>query len=165
MLFVDEIELQVTAGRGGPGSVSFHRERYVPKGGPDGGDGGRGGDVVVEVDPHLGTLLDLRYKKQIRAGHGGHGSGRMKAGANGADAVIRVPAGTMVFVRLEVEGSAIEAFNKAWRIDLAMRYTEAPEQFGEQDGENVIGLSGETFHDPTSDRQIRYLVRNSVASF
>lgn len=97
MLFVDEIELQVAAGRGGPGSVSFHRERYVAKGGPDGGDGGKGGDVVAEVDPHLGTLLDLRYKKKIRASHGGHGSGRLKSGANGADAVIRVPPGTLVY--------------------------------------------------------------------
>lgn len=97
MLFVDEIELQVAAGRGGPGAVSFHRERYVPKGGPDGGDGGKGGDVVAEVDPHLMTLLDLRYKKKIRASHGGHGSGRLKAGANGADAVIRVPPGTLIY--------------------------------------------------------------------
>ena len=89
-----------------------------------------------------------------------------KHNASGIVQYDNMAAGTLVFVRLEAEGSTIQnAFNNTWRIDLAMRYTEAPEQFGEQDGEDVIALVGETFHDPTADRQIRYLVRNNVASF
>ena len=89
-----------------------------------------------------------------------------KHNASGIVQYDNLAAGTLVFVRLEVEGSTIEnAFKNAWRIDLAMRYTEAPELFGDQDGENVIALSGETFHDPTADRQVRYLVRNNVVSF
>ena len=74
-------------------------------------------------------------------------------------------AGTMVFVRLEVEGSTAEnTYKYTFRADFAMRYTEAPELFGEQDGENVIRLSGKTFHDPTSGRDMRFLVRNTTAS-
>lgn len=89
-----------------------------------------------------------------------------KHNASGIAEYDNMAAGTMVFVRLEVEGSNIETtFNRTWRIDLAMRYTEAPEQFGDQDGENVIALVGETFHDPTADRDIRYFVRNNVVSF
>ena len=74
-------------------------------------------------------------------------------------------AGTMVFVRLEVEGSIAEdAFRYTFRADFAMRYTEAPELFGEQDGENVIRLSGRSFHDPTSGRDMRFLIRNTTAT-
>ncbi|MEW5701482.1 MAG: GTPase ObgE [Candidatus Zixiibacteriota bacterium] len=97
MQFVDEVQLKVSAGHGGAGCVSFRREKYVPKGGPDGGNGGKGGDVRAEVDPNLATLLDLRYRKHIKAGRGKHGSGALKSGANGEDAVIRVPPGTMIF--------------------------------------------------------------------
>jgi len=97
MQFVDEVQLRVSAGHGGAGCVSFRREKYVPKGGPDGGDGGKGGDVRAEVDPNLATLLDLRYRKHIKAGHGKHGSGALKTGAGGADAIVRVPPGTLIF--------------------------------------------------------------------
>jgi GTP-binding protein len=97
MQFVDEVIVRISAGRGGAGCVSFRREKFVPKGGPDGGDGGKGGDVVAEVDPNLATLLDLRYKKHIRARHGAHGSGALRAGAMGADAIVRVPPGTLIF--------------------------------------------------------------------
>ncbi|HUU46203.1 MAG TPA: GTPase ObgE [Acidobacteriota bacterium] len=97
MTFIDEIELMATAGRGGAGCVSFRREKFVPKGGPNGGDGGKGGDVIAEVDANLGTLLDLRYKKHIRAGNGGHGAGGLKTGADGAEAIIRVPPGTLIY--------------------------------------------------------------------
>jgi GTP-binding protein len=97
MNFIDEVELKVSAGRGGAGKVSFRREKFIPKGGPDGGDGGKGGDIIATVDPNLGTLLDLRYRKHIRAGHGVHGGAWLKSGANGADAVIRVPPGTLIF--------------------------------------------------------------------
>ena len=97
MQFVDEVELRVTAGGGGSGIISFRREKFVPKGGPDGGDGGKGGDVIAVVDPNLATLLDLRFRKHIRAGRGKHGSGGLKAGAQGDKATLRVPPGTLIF--------------------------------------------------------------------
>jgi GTP-binding protein len=97
MQFVDEVILNITAGRGGAGCVSFRREKFVPLGGPDGGDGGKGGDIVAEVDPNLATLLDLRYKKHIRAEHGEHGSGALRAGAQGKETILRVPPGTLIF--------------------------------------------------------------------
>ena len=97
MQFVDEVILSITAGRGGAGCVSFRREKFVPLGGPDGGDGGKGGDIVAEVDSNLATLLDLRYKKHIRAAHGAHGSGALRAGAQGQETVVRVPPGTLIF--------------------------------------------------------------------
>jgi len=97
MQFVDEVELRVTAGGGGSGIISFRREKFVPKGGPDGGDGGDGGDVIAVVDPNLATLLDLRFRKHIRATRGRHGSGGLKTGARGDDAMIRVPSGTLIF--------------------------------------------------------------------
>jgi len=92
---IDRVRVHVQAGKGGDGSLSFRREKYVPKGGPDGGDGGRGGNVIVEVDPSLNTLAHFRRKRYYRAERGGHGSGAKKHGANGADLVIRVPAGTV----------------------------------------------------------------------
>jgi GTP-binding protein len=88
--------LEVIAGDGGNGCISFRREKYVPKGGPDGGDGGKGGDVVVKIDPHLQNLLDYKYKRIIRARRGAHGKGKDRHGRGGADALIRVPRGTLV---------------------------------------------------------------------
>ena len=97
MRFVDEVRVRVEAGDGGRGCVSFRREKYVPRGGPNGGDGGDGGDVVLTVDPGLGTLLDLSYPQQLRAGRGEHGRGKDQHGARGADLVLRVPQGTIVY--------------------------------------------------------------------
>lgn len=97
MRFVDEVELQVTAGGGGSGIISFRHEKFVPKGGPDGGDGGAGGSVIAEVDPNLATLLDLRFKKHIKAIRGRHGSGGQKTGKCGDDAIVRVPPGSLIF--------------------------------------------------------------------
>ena len=96
MKFVDEVEVTVKAGDGGRGCMSFRREKFVPKGGPDGGDGGDGGHVRVAADPGLSTLLDLRYQRLYRGGRGQHGRGKDQHGRNGADRVIRVPLGTLV---------------------------------------------------------------------
>jgi GTP-binding protein len=96
MLFVDEATIQVEAGRGGKGACSFRREKYVPLGGPDGGNGGAGGDVVLEADSALNTLIDLRYQARYRAESGEAGHGKNMTGRRGAELVIRVPSGTTV---------------------------------------------------------------------
>lgn len=95
-MFVDKARIYIKAGDGGSGCSSFRREKYVPKGGPDGGDGGRGGDVVLEVDGSQRTLLDFKYHKHFKAQPGIHGRGGNKDGANGQELVIRVPPGTQV---------------------------------------------------------------------
>jgi GTPase len=95
-MFHDRARIRVQAGRGGHGALSFRREKYVPKGGPDGGDGGRGGDVVLEVDPDLRDLSSFQRRQHFRAGGGGHGRGANKHGAEGEDVVLRVPVGTQV---------------------------------------------------------------------
>lgn len=97
MNFVDEAVIRVVAGKGGNGALSFLREKYRPKGGPDGGDGGHGGSIYLEADSGLNTLADFRYTKLFRAQNGQPGAGREKAGKSGEDLVIRVPLGTLVF--------------------------------------------------------------------
>ncbi len=96
-MFIDEVEIEVTGGRGGDGCVSFRREKYIPRGGPNGGDGGRGGDVVLEASSHLGTLLDYRYRRRNRAGDGERGGSNNRTGAHGEDLVLKVPCGTLVY--------------------------------------------------------------------
>ncbi len=94
--FVDEAIIEVVSGSGGPGSVHFRREKHVPRGGPDGGDGGRGGDVVFSVSPHLKTLSHLKMRRVFRAEDGRPGGGQRRHGRDGANAEIRVPPGTLV---------------------------------------------------------------------
>jgi GTP-binding protein len=96
-MFVDEVDIQVTAGNGGRGSLSFRREKYVPRGGPDGGDGGPGGSVFVIAAPRKNTLVDFRFHPEFEAKSGGHGSGANRTGATGRDLEIEVPIGTLVF--------------------------------------------------------------------
>jgi GTP-binding protein len=95
-MFVDRVEIEVQAGDGGAGCVSFRRERYVPRGGPDGGDGGCGGNVVVVAEPGVDSLVALAHRKFWRADRGTHGQGSNRHGRNGADLVIHVPPGTVV---------------------------------------------------------------------
>jgi len=95
-MFLDRAVIEVVAGHGGNGCVSFRREKYVPRGGPNGGDGGRGADVWMEVDAQLATLRDFRYQRRFRGARGEPGQGSDKTGASGEDLVIRVPAGTTV---------------------------------------------------------------------
>jgi len=96
-MFVDEANIWVKAGDGGNGCVSFRREKFIPKGGPDGGDGGRGGHVYFQAVENLDTLLDFAGKHHWRAENGGHGQGANKHGANGDDLIIRVPPGTLIY--------------------------------------------------------------------
>ncbi len=95
-MFIDYVEIEVKAGDGGAGCVSFRHEKYVPKGGPDGGNGGRGGSVIFRADANLSTLLDFRYKKIYRAENGRPGEGGLKSGHDGADIVVKIPVGTIV---------------------------------------------------------------------
>ena len=94
--FVDTARITVRSGNGGSGVVSFHREKYVAAGGPDGGDGGRGGNVVVTVDDHMSTLMDFRYKRKYVAANGMDGQGKRSSGKNGEDLVLKVPRGTII---------------------------------------------------------------------
>ena len=96
-MFVDRIKVFVQAGNGGRGCVSFRREKFVPKGGPDGGDGGRGGDVILRADRHVDNLTNLFYEPIIKAKSGGHGKGKKMAGRAGADKIVKIPAGTIVW--------------------------------------------------------------------
>jgi GTP-binding protein len=96
-MFVDRIKVFAQAGKGGRGCVSFRREKFVPKGGPDGGDGGRGGDVILRVDRHVDNLANLFYEPIIKAKNGSHGKGKKMAGRTGANKIVRVPIGTVVW--------------------------------------------------------------------
>lgn len=95
-MFIDYAEIEVRAGHGGPGAISFRHEKYVPKGGPDGGNGGRGGNVIFRADCNLVTLLDFRYKRVYKAENGQPGQGGLKTGRDGEDIIIRVPVGTLI---------------------------------------------------------------------
>jgi GTP-binding protein len=95
-MFVDEVILQVEGGTGGDGCIAFRREKYVPMGGPAGGNGGHGGNIIFEADEGLKTLVDLRYQKNIKGHDGENGSGKNQTGKNGEDIIIKVPVGTIV---------------------------------------------------------------------
>ena len=96
MKFIDEVAITVISGKGGAGAVSFRREALVPRGGPDGGDGGKGGDVIIKVDNRLHSLLDLKFQKTYKAQDGEPGQGRNRSGKAGDDLILRVPPGTLV---------------------------------------------------------------------
>jgi len=94
--FIDYVKLHVASGKGGSGSTHLHREKYIEKGGPDGGDGGRGGHVILRGNENLWTLIEFSFKRHIKAGHGGNGSKQRSTGADGDDMIIDVPLGTVV---------------------------------------------------------------------
>ena len=96
-MFVDRVKVFAQAGKGGRGCVSFRREKFVPKGGPDGGDGGRGGNVILKADRHVDNLANLFYEPLIKAKNGGHGMGKKMSGRAGADKIVKVPVGTVVW--------------------------------------------------------------------
>ena len=97
MKFLDQAKVYIRSGNGGAGCVSFRREKFIEFGGPDGGDGGRGGDVIAQCVDGLNTLIDYRYQQHFKAKTGGHGMGKHRSGAGGADAVLKVPKGTQIF--------------------------------------------------------------------
>ena len=97
MRFLDEAKIYLKSGDGGPGAIGFRREKYVPFGGPDGGDGGRGGDVFAECVAGLNTLIDFRYRQHFKAERGGHGAGARRTGRDGGEATLPVPPGTQIF--------------------------------------------------------------------
>ena len=105
-MFVDVAKIKIKAGNGGDGAVTFHREKYVASGGPDGGDGGKGGDIIFEVDDNLATLADFRYKRKYSAPDGKRGDGGRRRGKNGEDLVIKIPRGTII---REAESNAVMA--------------------------------------------------------
>jgi GTP-binding protein len=154
MRFADYAKIYVTAGAGGHGSAHFRREKYVPKGGPDGGDGGKGGDIVLVGNPHLNTLLDLRYKKYIKASKGEPGAGSRKTGASGPDTRLEVPLGTVAFnaetrermgeITEEGEELIIAHGGKGglgnWHFKSATRQSPTYAQDGEEGEERVVEL-------------------------
>lgn len=98
-MFIDYVEIKVEAGNGGQGCVAFHTEKFIPKGGPDGGDGGRGGSIIARADRQLTTLLDYRYRRSYKAENGRPGTGSNKTGRSGQDTILRLPVGTIIINR------------------------------------------------------------------
>jgi GTPase len=118
MKFIDTAEIYVKSGDGGDGCLSFRREKYVPRGGPDGGDGGKGGNIIFEVDKNMYTLLDYSYDRQYKAKRGGHGSGANCYGKNSPDIVLKVPPGTVV-INKETNEQMYDLVNHGERVIIA----------------------------------------------
>ena len=97
MKFLDQVKIHIKAGNGGSGAASFRREKFVEFGGPDGGDGGRGGSVIFVTDKNLNTLIDFRYQQHFKAERGQDGKGKKQTGKNGKDLILKVPNGTQIF--------------------------------------------------------------------
>jgi GTPase len=131
-MFVDRIKIFAQAGSGGRGSVSFRREKFVPKGGPDGGDGGRGGDVVLRADRQVDSLTNLFYEPLIKAKNGGHGMGKKMHGRSAPAKIVKVPVGTIVYrtEREERRASSADAIrNPQSKIDLVVDLTREGQEF------------------------------------
>ncbi|MEM7143966.1 MAG: GTPase ObgE [Verrucomicrobiota bacterium] len=154
-MFVDHIRVHAKAGRGGSGSASFRREKFEPKGGPDGGDGGDGGSVILESDEQIDSLRDFFYKPGLKAKAGGDGQGRGKTGRSGDDLVLRVPSGTMVY-RVPEEmgvGRGAPAREDLKALDLVADLTRGGERFvlakGGKGGRGNLRFKSSTNRAPT----------------
>ena len=125
-MFIDKIEIYVKAGNGGNGVVSFRREKYVANGGPAGGDGGNGGNIVFQVDEGANTLLAFRSKRKFVAEHGGNGEGGKRHGKSGADTVILVPRGTIIravsYTHLDVYKRQVHCHPSTFRIPFTVSF-------------------------------------------
>ncbi len=119
MKFIDEAKITVKAGDGGRGCVSFRREKYVPKGGPDGGDAGKGGDILFTADARLSSLLDFKYRREYEAGRGEHGMGSLCSGKSGQDLYIKVPVGTVI--KDEETGEVLEDMTEDGQVYLSCK--------------------------------------------
>ncbi|MBU0650467.1 GTPase ObgE [bacterium] len=118
MKFIDKAEIYIKSGNGGNGCLSFRREKYIPKGGPDGGDGGKGGDVIIEVDENLYTLLDYKYKREYIAKNGEYGKGANRSGRDAKDVVLKVPPGTII-INKDTQEQIIDLTKHKQRIIIA----------------------------------------------
>ena len=103
-MFVDEVDILIESGAGGAGCMSFRREKFVPRGGPDGGDGGKGGSVYAVASPHLNTLVSYRFSREFHAKRGGHGQGSNRTGRDADDLELEVPVGTLIYEKSEADG-------------------------------------------------------------
>ena len=128
-VFVDRIKIFAQAGKGGRGCVSFRREKFVPKGGPDGGDGGRGGDVILRADQHTGHLAHLFYEPVIKAKNGGHGRGKKMHGKNAPDKIVKVPIGTIVYQLPSATAVCRVRFEENQSEDVAVKNSTDEEEF------------------------------------
>ncbi len=137
-MFVDHLRVYAKAGDGGNGCRSFRRAKYIPKGGPDGGDGGRGGDVVFKVDPHVDNLKAFFFKPNLKAERGAHGQGQQKTGKNGKNLVLSVPPGTLVYAAQGARGDEPENVEDGMAFFYDMDAQEE-DTVGASEGENVKG--------------------------
>jgi GTP-binding protein len=151
-MFVDEARIAVRGGDGGDGCLSFRREKYVPRGGPDGGDGGNGGSVVLVADPSVSTLLAFRFHRRFDAERGRHGQGSNRTGRSGADLEVRVPVGTVVFDEERME--ALDDLSVPWR-----RFVAAKGGVGGRGNARFVSSvrQAPTRHDPGTPGEERFL--------
>src|SRR5437867_3899118 len=156
-MFVDRIKIFAQAGKGGRGAVSFRREKFVPKGGPDGGDGGRGGDVILRADRHVDNLSALFYEPIIKAKNGGHGMGKKMAGRTGADKIVKVPVGTIVWPATDGERRTLNPPSPSYGAAGVERRTSNAEQSAISNQQSAIPIV-----DLTRDEQEFILCRGGA---
>jgi GTPase len=153
-MFVDRVKVFAQAGKGGRGCVSFRREKFVPKGGPDGGDGGRGGDVILRADRHVDNLGNLFYEPIIKAKDGGHGMGKKMSGRTGADKIVKVPVGTVVWGGEQAMGAILRQVGGS---------PETTSTASSQDSSTLLGMTDkEAVVDLTDDGQEFVLCRGGA---
>src|SRR5215467_8471784 len=144
-MFVDRVKVFAQAGNDGRGCVSFRREKFVPKGGPDGGDGGRGGNVILRADRHVDNLANLFYEPLIKAKNGGHGMGKKMTGRAGANKIVKVPVGTVIWRAEQTPSVILSEAEASLETTAALPSRDFPTSLGMTGGEPVVDL--------TQDRQ------------